>query len=304
MPSLMLRRSRGRADFKKAAGQNNHFLITTLVGLDAVARGTARKQPEFSTTWAPRDAERSAERSRMYVLSTAVVWISELVDAYRKRVGSMPGVFDASELDRITGTADDSRSVRLQRFAKELGLESSVDLALVRLGIHWRNGFAHGGSRTHLEGDVRGVLRKAAVPIAAQHNGLSVQKMITNEDEGAAPTFKEVATIIQASHDLIEELDTAVCRRVDPELFADAVVAEHLRGRSADGEGKRLHSLWQGREDRVRDRIEHVLRLAGFAEATDEDDTGSGLSDRWIIEVAKLSPADARTRFLDVPTVV
>lgn len=68
---LSIKTSAARRDFKEMLGQNNHFLITIMIGLDAVADGEARRGDEFSTSWAPHDVRRSAMRSQS---SPARLW--------------------------------------------------------------------------------------------------------------------------------------------------------------------------------------------------------------------------------------
>lgn len=50
---------------KREMGQANHFLITIMIGLDAVDGG-AQKREEFKTSWNPQNVSASVRRSKQY----------------------------------------------------------------------------------------------------------------------------------------------------------------------------------------------------------------------------------------------
>ena len=71
--------SRAYKKFKTEVGQANHFLITIIIGLDAVEDG-AQKKESFNTTWNPRNVKASVGRSRHYAIKSALAWIVDNQD--------------------------------------------------------------------------------------------------------------------------------------------------------------------------------------------------------------------------------
>ena len=65
--------SRAFRKFKTEMGQANHFLITIMIGLDAVEDG-AEKRESFKTTWNPRNRTNSVVRSKAYAIKSALAW--------------------------------------------------------------------------------------------------------------------------------------------------------------------------------------------------------------------------------------
>ena len=82
MESLKLRLSPARRHFKQRIGQVNHFLITTLIGLDGVKSKEFTLPEEFRTSWNPRSVERSAERSIRFILDASLSWVVDNLDSY------------------------------------------------------------------------------------------------------------------------------------------------------------------------------------------------------------------------------
>ncbi len=295
MPDLVLVRTRPGADFKSRSGQNNHFLITILVGLDAVKSGTVAKQPEFSTTWNPHDPAVSAGRSRAYAINTSLVWITDLVNVYRRAASRLPGVCTADEIARIQGTRDDGSSKRLERFGRHLDIDESPELRLAQLAIHWRNRVAHSEARGNLESEVRGGLRSSAEAIAIAHAGLDVDELIANEARGLAPTFKEIASLMHACHKLVEAMDRRVVTRTDLRALAELKILSYLHDPEGSGGHRRTESLWTGDSQRTLKRLQHVLVQAGFQLSVEPD--GPRLDADFLALASSLSLAEARRRY-------
>ena len=296
MKHVTIQRSRAYANFRSAAGQSNHLLITILVGLDAVGSGSVEKNPKFSTTWEPRDVARSASRSRAYAISTSLVWISDLVDVYRHAVQQLPGVCSEVDLKRIHGAKDDGRSRRLGRLSRHLGLETSAELALVQIGFHWRNRVAHSEASGLVDGDVRGALRLAEKEIRESYSGLDVEELIKHEASGHPPTFKEIASIMAASHRLVEKLDAALATRVDVVQLAEAALKDEIcRGPHGDWVERTL-SLWPGTPEKTAAKLTRILLISGFQE-TPTSDGRVALPTDYLPSLARLSVQEARTLF-------
>lgn len=301
MTRLALKRSRPYAEFKKATGQNNHFLITLLVGLDAVQDGIAVKKPDFSTVWEPHDVVASAERSRDYAIRTSLTWVTELLQVYWRAASSLPGVCSDDERRRIDGGKDDGASKRLQRFADHLRIPTAVELDMVRLAIHWRNKVVHSKASGDLEGDVRGRLRRTEDEIRARFSGMDVLALIEGERVGRAPTFKEVASMMKASHLLAAAFDAAAVPLVDLEQLTESAINSHLRGDSRADWISRTQATWTGDPDRARRRLTSIVKAQGLQETADRDTRT--LAEAYLSELSTLTLGEARARFPEVAPV-
>lgn len=295
MPDLVLVRTRPCADFKSLSGQNNHFLITILVGLDAVKSGSAKKRPDFSTTWDPLDPARSAGRSRAYAIRTSLVWVTDLVNVYRRAAAKLPGVCTEEDLRRIQGDGEDGSSMRLERFARHLDLGQSSDLRLAQLAIHWRNRVAHSEATGNLDSAVRGGLKSSAALIADEHAGLDVEELIAHEARGIAPTFKEIASLMSACHKLVESLDRAVVERVDLSAMVDARIRAHLHDPNGPGAMSRTESLWGGSPQKTIKRLQQLLIQAGFQLSAQS--VGPQVDSGVLEDLAALSLSEVRRRY-------
>lgn len=289
-----MRRTRPCVTFNRDAGQNNHFLITILVGLDAVGRGEVEKQPDFSTTWNPVNVVSSAARSRAYAINTSLVWISDLIDVYSRAAQSLPGVCSERDLEHIIG--EDGKSRQLSRFARRIGVGAVPELALVQLAHHWRNKIVHSTASGLVDGEVRGLLRQAATDIETNYNGLIVEDLIDSEAAGRSPTFKEIASIVHASHNLVRSLDRAALQRIDLEALAERTIATHLAGKETADWNVRTQSLWGGDAARTTGRLLRILEAVGFHLSTNGDG-GATLAEGYMATLSELSLDVARERF-------
>ncbi|MFE4950414.1 hypothetical protein ACFQ9V_09935 [Leifsonia sp. NPDC056665] len=290
---LTLSATRGRREFKTNSGHNNHFLITVLVGLDAVADGTAVLKPEFSTSWSPRDARSSAARSREYALKTSLSWTSDMVDRYRNTLFDLPDLFDSLSKDRISKLS--GSAVRLREVAKELGVVDTVELDVVRLGIHWRNRMVHSAASSSLDRQVAARLVARAESIRERHRGMDIRSAIKEADNGKPPRFKEVASIIEAGHQLVQSLDKAAIERLDFSAYADSLIAENLQRSAASGSSNGAPMLWPGNPAKSEARIRQILTQGGFSSAQKGD---RALPASYLESLCSLSARHGRMRFL------
>ncbi|UUI39979.1 hypothetical protein [Oceanobacillus oncorhynchi] len=72
MKDIPISQSRALRYFKKLIGQNNHFLITILIGLDGVEKEKVELSEEFSTSWNPKNKRNSVIRSRHFAIKATL----------------------------------------------------------------------------------------------------------------------------------------------------------------------------------------------------------------------------------------
>lgn len=294
---LGLRATPARVDFKLNAGQNNHFLITVLVGLDGVRSGTATLNAEFSTSWSPRDVEQSSKRSREYALVTSLAWITDLVDVYRKKIQAMPSIFDDAESARIARL--NGRVTRLAEFAKVLGLVSdNRDLLLLQFAIRWRNRIVHSDADNRVGSQLKASLLANAEKIAIAHRGLDVGRAITSFEQDNAPTFKEVASFIAAAQHLVEALDSKAIVKMDVNQYANSILQEHFTS-SFETNRQVFSQFWPGNAPKSEKRLQVLLLQLGFT--SDQPDVV--LREDFLSSLAQLSAKEARQRYGAVPPI-
>lgn len=290
--SLGLRTTAARKSFKFNSGQNNHFLITILVGLDSVKTGRAELSPDFSTSWSPKDVRRSALRSREYAVKTSLAWITDLIDEYRKSITRMSGVLDSETVSRIE--TEDGRSLKLRKTVKALGLAETPEELLVRLAIHWRNCIVHSAGRVNLDGSLRSRLEESAEYFTRENRGLDVSSAITRCAAGEAPRFKEIASIISAAHELVQQIDTRVVAMIDLEKYADVIIGHYLADRAASGDTNCFTKLWPGSTAKTSGRLRQILLQSGMSPVGSGE---SSLAPSYVERFVALTPSEARQRF-------
>ena len=81
--------SRAFRKFKTEMGQANHFLITIMIGLDAVEDG-AQKRESFNANWNPKDVTASVVRSKHYAIKSSLAWAVDNLDMYLRLCNREP----------------------------------------------------------------------------------------------------------------------------------------------------------------------------------------------------------------------
>lgn len=289
--SLGVSRTPARVAFKGNAGQNNHFLITVLVGLDAVHDGDIKLKSEFSTSWSPKDIPRSALRSREYALVTSLVWITDLIDVYRKQIQAMPSVMSETASVKINNI--DGRANRLAELALTLELpRGDRNLQMIQFATKWRNTIVHSDADIRLGSNLRNSLLDAAEAISLVHRGLDIDRSITSFERGAAPTFKEVASFIAAGHQLVEALDSAVMTKMNVEQYAETALCKHFS--AAFTSNRQVFSqFWPGDPAKTQQRLTNLLTQLGFTRG----EPLARLSSDFLDEISRLAAHEARALY-------
>ncbi|QHC70781.1 hypothetical protein [Rathayibacter sp. VKM Ac-2801] len=288
---LGIRRTPARVAFKRNTGQNNHFLITVLVGLDAVRDGEAKLAPEFSTSWSPTDVRRSAIRSREYALVTSIAWITDLVDVYRKRLQAMRSVMSDAESKRIDKI--DGRAVRLSELASVLGIpRDDRNLLMMLFATKWRNTIVHSDADSRIGSDLRNRLLNSAQDIALEHRGLDVSRSIKSFERGDAPTFKEVASFVAAGQQLVAALDVRAITKMNVQQYAESILSTHLSA-AFTLNAQVYAQYWSGNQAKTHKRLTTLLAQLGFTRSG----ALSQLSAEYLDSTSRLTAHAARARF-------
>ncbi len=225
--TLYISRSRSRTAFKDLLGNANHLIITTLVGLDAVERGIVTEVPEdLRAAWSPKNAEVSAKRSRRLLLDMALIRAIDAVDVYLREAVRKPALIQSSEFRRDLDSAGLSIFKKLQAVERHLPDLDKLPLAIVFLMVAWRNRSAHSEADLDSPQQHLDVLQDKAIELSDRFRGLDAEMLLGGYEAVRPTTFKEVASLINAAHHLVAELDARLLEAIDVERFLkDAIWA-------------------------------------------------------------------------------
>lgn len=288
-----LSQTAARRAFKANAGQNNHFVITLLVGLDAVRSGVATVSDEFSTTWRPREPASSAARSREYALKSSLVWIIDLLDVYRRSVTNISSLITSQQKHQIDTI--DSQAKRVRELAKILGLDL-VDphLLMVHLAFTWRNRVVHSDADAKVDAYVKARLLEQADEIADRYCGLNIRRAIAACENSASPSFKEVAAIIRASQSLVASFDDLALSKIDYDSYVESMLCEHFVDQF-ESDSQVFAKMWPGSQNKTAQRLSSLLRQKGMILI---EPGANGTDIEFFRKLTQLRPSEAAERFM------
>lgn len=187
-------------------GQANHFLITIMVGLDAVKNG-AQKDDSFHTSWNPRDTLASVERSKQYAIKSSLAWAVDNLDMYLRLCNRNPKLYQENESQEIAETKHSVYN-KFKCVSKNHPQIATNKKAFVDLLICWRNNMVHFDAENGMLLDSERYF--ANIPeddVVLNLYHLDATAMLSRFREGEIPTFKEVTTLISMTIHFVEELD-------------------------------------------------------------------------------------------------
>jgi hypothetical protein len=227
--TLYLERSQPRKAFKGLLGNANHLIITALVGLDGIERGVVREIPEeLRTVWSPKDAIASAKRSRRLILDMALIRAIDAIDVYLCDVVRKPALIQSSEFRSSLDSAGLSIFAKLQAVERHCPNLDSIPLAIVFLMIAWRNRGAHTEADRDAPQIYLDALRANAEQLAVKFSGLDAEMLLGGYDAVRPVTFKEVASLINAVHHLVAELDAQLLASLDLDRYLKDIIWSSL----------------------------------------------------------------------------
>lgn len=287
-----LKRTLARAVFKDLLGQANHFLITILVGLNGVRSEHVHLDKEFSTSWNPRDVQRSADRSRIFVLDLGLVRAVDAFDAYMMRTRRRPLALSSEEFSTSFDGTGQKVSKRLDVFNRFLPPLSSPRTAFLRLAFDWRNRRVHSLAEDKIEGRAIKVLTEAHESFREDFSGLDINEVVRHYQTGEAPTFKETAAIIRLVHDAVEHFDGHLLSSLDLEDYIRECVADHLSPANGSAEAfADVCALVWGSQKKKREKVLRVLRFVGVHEVSNV--SARRIADEYLELLLSMTPREA-----------
>jgi hypothetical protein len=248
-----MKTTKARRKFKSEFWQTNHYLITSLIGLDSIFQWNIKEKPkEFSTSWEPHNMKRSAVRSREFILKSFLWTTVDALDLYIRTLNMRPSLFPEWSKERtILETNQASVYRNVLDLWKLLGV-NGILIALVRILITWRNNVIHYYARNKIDPQDRDVLQKNLSLIQSDYCGFIIDNNFFNRIEnGDNLTFKEVASLIKASHRYVQDFDEKVIQTID----ISEVCLSHITNKIASDKlfkSKYYHLIWKEREKLVK----------------------------------------------------
>lgn len=267
MEYLILESSYAKRSFKKRIGSANLFLITILVGLDAIESGEIIKSPTFSTSWNPRNMKNSAQRSSRFALNAALSWVIDNLDMYFILTHRKPSIIESVEISNKLSGAGQSVSQKMDTFVSVLLKTDLHDIdkfaSLVALGIQWRNNTTHFDADNIISKKYKDVLTASDNKQWFHDNfqGLDIKETLRHFEEGTSPSFKEITSIIRAVHIFVDQLDSFLISGVDVNRVAVETIQKHY----SDSQ-KRKGYVLNYESERKTSMVKMILLSYGFSE--------------------------------------
>ena len=268
---LALETSPPRRAFKRSLGQANHFLITILIGLDAVEDGTAKQRQGMPASWNPQNAAQSAARSRGFAARGAFALLFDCIDAYTWDILAEPTVVQREANRTALEKAANSRA-RFEELAQLVGKKGSSVWALLNLGRAWRHRLTHSRSDAAPAGAVVAALRDNKEAIKDEYAGLDIEKLLRSLASGE-PHMKETTAMIRAGHQFVEAADRHLLTDFDPSVYAKDALSSHLKSLDLTARKIRASNLWGQNCERRQRAILNVLRSHGMTVSEKRDRT-------------------------------
>lgn len=281
--------SRAFRKFKTEMGQANHFLITIMIGLDAVEDG-AEKRESFNTTWNPENRTTSVVRSKKYAIKSALAWTVDNLDMYLRLCNREPRLYHEEESAEI---ADTGHSV-YKKFRcvinnhKELALDK---IAYVDLLISWRNNTVHFDAENKLMTESIDYFRNIPEDdVVANTYHLDVNRMLERFNSGDCPTFKEAATLISMTIHFVEELDGILLRDIDQYRFLETSLFKILK----NGKETNVFSFRNTTPEKRKKKFKQLFVAVGISEDFYNED-----GERFLDEIVHLKQDEFISKVLE-----
>ncbi len=123
--------------------------------------------------------------------------------------------------------------------------------------------------------------------------------MIAHVDKAGAPTFKEIASLVRATQNLVRAIDGALVGIVDLESYLRQALVLYLN----ENPGGRSANIWGRSESRRLGTIVQIACNAGLSQFEPTSAPTNHISWEYLRELAKWSPKEALAELLPAGNV-
>ena len=262
-----MKKTIARKHFKQMLGQANHFLITTLIGLNCVENNNDIEKPqEFSTSWNPKNIFNSARRSREYILNSALAWTVDSLEAYMSLIHKKPKIIEDEKFSVMMSEAGRSVYKKVLGYSEYFEVDKTLT-SLMELLITWRNNITHFTAENKLPENSKQHLLESNKEILDNYSGLAIDTAIKKAEKGKSPSFKECASLIHATQQFVEKIDTIILENMDKKIYAENIFKYYFENDKKKKKSKFLGHTLQDREKVLKNILSN---LGGF---NDVDET-------------------------------
>ncbi|MDL0438233.1 hypothetical protein [Stutzerimonas frequens] len=227
-----MKKTLARSQFKKHFGQANHHLVTALVALHTLETSDVIKAPvELKTVWSPKDKISSTNRSRIFVLQSFLGWAVNSVDMYLSLLNRKPNYLQSSVLSSQLDGAGHSVLQKIRIYSQHYKISPATQ-ALMDVLVTWRNNVFHELADNKINQESRLALIDNAEFIRDNYRGLDISDLAEKAEKGGSLSFKETASLINAAHNFVQEVDEAVLKKFDALTFCLSAVQDALSSRN------------------------------------------------------------------------
>lgn len=236
-----------RHEFKKLIGQANHFLVTTLVGLDCLDKNRQHQADGLHAAWSPKSVDISIRRSRLFVLHSFLASAVDALDVYFSLLNRKPDFIQDGQLSgRIQACGRSvyqkavvlSEWVNLPQPSQTHGV-AEIESALVEVLITWRNNVQHELADNVVSSRSEEILKKNSETILTKYCNLDPEDLAQKANSGAGMSFKEVASLINAAHKYVEHIDFKILASLNKRLLMEKSISDDLKS-GFGGQGFRV----------------------------------------------------------------
>ncbi len=264
-----MKKTLARIQFKKHFGQANHHLITSLVALHTLDKsGVVDAPPELHTAWNPKDKNASIARSRIFVLQSFLGRAVDSVDMYLGLLNRKPNYLQNDALSSKLDGAGRSVLKKVNIYSEHYEI-SEITQALIDVLITWRNNVFHELADNKLRLESRKTLSTKSAKIAETYRGMDVTSLAQKAEKGLPLTFKETASLINATHHFVQELDEKILKNFDAKKFCREAVQDAIDNKD---QSTRFAAKYLGLtvEQRFRFLRNWLMNEYGFGEPDEE----------------------------------
>lgn len=219
--------SKNLKKFKKNVGQANQFIITILIGLRGVEIGKVTKEEGFNTTWNPKNVKDSTERSKEFMLKSALIFLVDNLDMYIKSSNREPRIITNDELHKnlndINNNSIRERFKIINNHFKINEIDSNL-VNMVDLLIYWRNRVVHFDAYDNLSNACKKDLVENKSKIHSRFCGLNIEDALYRYEERKSPSFKETTSLIKACIDYVYIIDGLILKETDINNYFERIV--------------------------------------------------------------------------------
>ncbi len=258
---MYLIRSYALNNIKDKIGQNNHFLITSLVGLDVILKTPPKELTAEFTTWNPKQIKNSVERSRVYLLQTSFIWIIDCLDTYLKSLNRKPFYIEDLTLAKDLNHEDVSSQISAKISKLELHLKRlpEVEVSVLHLALHWRNLIAHTDSNDMLNSRYVEILKKEREYMKKNFSGLILEDNLILPTNNPILKQKTVSAFIKCIQTIIYKIDEELTEQISLEPYIYRILFNHLSKNKM-----KMQTTWQRDVEKISSRLKNILLNNGF----------------------------------------